>query len=1008
MQRLLPSWWAPGAAIQDGPHSSAKLDPDVPETSKHKKSSSPRVFRAQGIPLSWQADQLHSFLAQHESLQAPEDSPRPRIHSLADDIYRRSRVATVTFHSVPAELEGNSNWSTSLPPPGAIYPVPSPAPRLCIRLDDKFDGITTLFSPPPEYHKVDIIAISGLGGHAFGSFKERGGKHMWLRDSLPYDLVVDEDRKSSARIMTYGYDSVIPGNGSIQDIEDLATSIHSSLLGLVTQKTSVKPIIFIAHSLGGLIVKQALISLSKSEGEDDQRLLRAVYGVVFFGVPHDGMDNASLIPMVENGHNRYLVESIGSVNSYILSTQRREFHKALRPKGESEVLCFYETQKSPTAQQGKDGKWAMSGDPTLLVTKTSATSCCRHWENGPEHICALGRTHSEMVKFGAHDPEYEKVHPRLRGLVQRAIARGLRDEQAPLPSIKDTTAPTLPTNLSELEVKLERLQRTVSERFSDIEQAVERMSETQSEMASKMSKDKRTNVIPEPTDLPSEKKGTKTTSRPKFTLGGTSSGGTDESYYVPRLTGKAQGALEKGKMSIRLFEKGDASQNSPAVPESEKKPETLASPATFIPSTVYSCDAISGIDDAMFDDAGGTSTCLFCGRSWIQEGVDFAFLLGQHLAQNHRFGDCNLNVSYLEWNDLEAHLISFHGWIKPADVWEREATRVRFMTRSRLLNGNLLRLDDSWAQPAWRPDHEEVPSSHLLGLHALNMILAEAKLSVPITSKLTSLEVAHQLCRSLAILDKLFNNSNTQHVDMTDSDLSRIVYRAACAEQDLTISGFEGFRYAQYYSPDQSDVEQVLWLYGIGPWLRNPTHSWVFSISKSEEKQTLLACDDCATRRTYRSYREAIIHLFTNHSKGSDFHQAIPELLKVGSTILIKRRVGLGPTVDVSVTGRLEQGDIVKLAASQVGKSASGNGEITRWLWGMFLDSPAFRRLLRSGRTFQGGGLTRSSRQWAISILKCWDDTLPLLAPVQSSLPDDSTLAADFGSKLSDWQAEQV
>ena len=72
---------------------------------------------------------------------------------------------------------------------------------------------------------------------------------------------------------------------------------------------------------------------------------------MFFGVPHDGMDNASLIPMVENGHNRYLVESIGSVNSYILSTQRREFHKALRPKGDSEVLCFYETQKSPTAQQ---------------------------------------------------------------------------------------------------------------------------------------------------------------------------------------------------------------------------------------------------------------------------------------------------------------------------------------------------------------------------------------------------------------------------------------------------------------------------------------------------------------------------------------------------------------------------------------------------------------------------------------------------------------------------------
>ncbi len=33
-----------------------------------------------------------------------------------------------------------------------------------------------------------IIAISGLGGHAFGSFKERGGEYMWLQDCLPYDL----------------------------------------------------------------------------------------------------------------------------------------------------------------------------------------------------------------------------------------------------------------------------------------------------------------------------------------------------------------------------------------------------------------------------------------------------------------------------------------------------------------------------------------------------------------------------------------------------------------------------------------------------------------------------------------------------------------------------------------------------------------------------------------------------------------------------------------------------
>ena len=32
------------------------------------------------------------------------------------------------------------------------------------------------------------ITISGLGGHAYGSFKEKKGDHMWLRDSLPHHI----------------------------------------------------------------------------------------------------------------------------------------------------------------------------------------------------------------------------------------------------------------------------------------------------------------------------------------------------------------------------------------------------------------------------------------------------------------------------------------------------------------------------------------------------------------------------------------------------------------------------------------------------------------------------------------------------------------------------------------------------------------------------------------------------------------------------------------------------
>lgn len=97
---------------------------------------------------------------------------------------------------------------------------------------------------------------------------------------------------------------------------------------------------------------QALISLSRSENEDDRNLVRAIYGVVFFGTPHDGMDITSLIPMAgDSSPNRSLIESLSRNNSQVLTAQQRDFHRALGDKGNSEVFCFYETLESPTAQQ---------------------------------------------------------------------------------------------------------------------------------------------------------------------------------------------------------------------------------------------------------------------------------------------------------------------------------------------------------------------------------------------------------------------------------------------------------------------------------------------------------------------------------------------------------------------------------------------------------------------------------------------------------------------------------
>ncbi|RKL14277.1 hypothetical protein BFJ68_g6670 [Fusarium oxysporum] len=255
------------------------------------------------------------------------------------DIDDRCSTGTATFQNVPKQLQNGRPWKILLP---KLSETQSTCDRYLV-IDDEFLGITPLYSPHPEYHKIDIIAISGLGGHAFGSFKERDGNHMWLRDSLPSDLTHEDTTEPTARVMIYGYESSVANSNNFQNLEDLSTSFHNSLLALARAPTT-RPIIFVAHSLGGLIVKQ-------SKNEDDLKLVKATYGIVFFGVPHDGMAISSLIPMVMDGPNRFLIESIGHVNPQILSIQQREFHAALGEEGDSEIVCFYETEKSPTGRK---------------------------------------------------------------------------------------------------------------------------------------------------------------------------------------------------------------------------------------------------------------------------------------------------------------------------------------------------------------------------------------------------------------------------------------------------------------------------------------------------------------------------------------------------------------------------------------------------------------------------------------------------------------------------------
>ena len=67
-----------------------------------------------------------------------------------------------------------------------------------------------------------IIAVTGLAGHAFGSWRSRDGSCMWLRDFLPTSI-------PNARIITYGYDTKLPGSQSTATILELSKKLLESV-----------------------------------------------------------------------------------------------------------------------------------------------------------------------------------------------------------------------------------------------------------------------------------------------------------------------------------------------------------------------------------------------------------------------------------------------------------------------------------------------------------------------------------------------------------------------------------------------------------------------------------------------------------------------------------------------------------------------------------------------------------------------------------------------------------
>lgn len=340
-------------------------------------------------------------------MEQHDPSSYPDIKSFVPEVDRRSFTATVVYKVRPSVTRGPKPWDLSLEGP---HERPSSNGGY-LEVDDNLLGITSLYLPPAKDHKVDIIVLGNISGCPLESFEDVASNHVWLRDILPAQLVDTETRQPMARVMTYGYQSILNEANGRMTLEALGTAFIKVFTAL-SNSSQIKPTILIGHSFGGLVIKQVLTSLSKLRGETEMNVFRAIRGVVFFGVPHDGMDITSF--QLAAGHpNQQVVESLRQGGSELLDQLHAEFLQAFSEKRETKIFSFYETLESDISRQDTT---PYTG---VVVTKASATRC-HLGERNDQHTCAIPRSNADIARFEPHDPEYDAVRNTLLGITQRA------------------------------------------------------------------------------------------------------------------------------------------------------------------------------------------------------------------------------------------------------------------------------------------------------------------------------------------------------------------------------------------------------------------------------------------------------------------------------------------------------------------------------------------------------------------------------------------------------------
>lgn len=151
--------------------------------------------------------------------------------------------------------------------------------------DNDRKGIFRIAGCDNPNRSLDLVLLHGLGGDAFTT---------WMSDAdrieTFWPLWLAEDRPEVG-IWTLGYEAELSGwKSQSMPIADRTTQILDLLYN---EGLGRRPVVFVAHSMGGIVSKQLLLKAEHSVRSHWTLLADSAKGIAFIATPHSGSNLAN-------------------------------------------------------------------------------------------------------------------------------------------------------------------------------------------------------------------------------------------------------------------------------------------------------------------------------------------------------------------------------------------------------------------------------------------------------------------------------------------------------------------------------------------------------------------------------------------------------------------------------------------------------------------------------------------------------------------------------------------